>query len=69
MENIKGLKKIRERLGLSQREIGDITGVDPNTLSRYERGKLTPSSSVVLQIAKALHVTTDELLNGSDEKV
>lgn len=68
MENIKGLKKIREHLGLSQREIGDITGVDPNTLSRYERGKLTPSSSVVVQIANALHVTTDELLNGSDEK-
>ena len=38
----KRLKKIRERLGLSQREIGDITGVDPHTLSRYERGKLTP---------------------------
>lgn len=67
VSDIKGLKIIRERLGISQKKMGDITGIDPNTLSRYERGRLTPSSAAVLQISNALHVTADELLNGPKE--
>ena len=61
---IKGLKAIRKQRGLTLREVGDLTGIDFNTISRYERGVLTPNSKTVLKIAQALNVTTDELLNG-----
>ena len=61
---IKGLKAIRKQHGLTLREVGDLTGIDFNTISRYERGVLTPNSKTVLKIAQALNVTTDELLNG-----
>ncbi|MBQ8692950.1 MAG: helix-turn-helix transcriptional regulator [Synergistaceae bacterium] len=62
---IKGLKVIRKQRGLTLREVGDLTGIDFNTISRYERGVLTPNSKTVLKIAQALNVTTDELLNGT----
>ena len=61
---IKGLKAIRKQRGLTLRDVGDLTGIDFNTISRYERGVLTPNSKTVLKIAQALNVTTDELLNG-----
>ena len=61
---MKGLKSIRMRLGLTQARIGEMTGIASNTLSRYERGVLTPSADAISTIARALNVTTDELLNG-----
>lgn len=61
---MRGLKAIRMRLGMTQEKMGEVTGIAPNTLSRYERGALTPSADAVSKIAKALNVTTDELLNG-----
>lgn len=65
---MKGLKTIRMRLGMTQEKMGEVTGIAPNTLSRYERGALTPSADAVSKIAKALNVTTDELLNGPKEE-
>lgn len=65
---MKGLRKIREQRGLTLQEVEDLTGIDLNTLSRYERGVLMPNSKTVLKIAEALGITTDELLNGPREK-
>ena len=61
---MKGLKAIRERRGLTLQQIEDLTGVDGNTISRYERGVLSPTSKTALRIAEALGITVDELLNG-----
>ena len=34
--------QIREALGLSRREFGDVIGVDQDTVSAWERGKTSP---------------------------
>lgn len=34
--------QIREGLGLSRREFGDVIGVDQDTVSAWERGKTNP---------------------------
>ena len=62
---MKGLKAIRKRRGITQEALGALTGIEPNTLSRYERGTLSPSANAVMRIAEALNVTVEELLNGS----
>ena len=62
---MKGLKAIRKRRGITQEALGALTGIEPNTLSRYERGTLSPSAKAVMRIAEALNVTVEELLNGS----
>ncbi|MBQ3455040.1 MAG: helix-turn-helix transcriptional regulator [Synergistaceae bacterium] len=61
---MKGLKAIRKRKGITQEALGALTGIEPNTLSRYERGTLSPSAKAVMRIAEALNVSVDELLNG-----
>ena len=61
---MKGLRAIRKRKGITQEALGALTGIEPNTLSRYERGTLSPSAKAVMRIAEALNVSVDELLNG-----
>ncbi len=65
---MKGLKAIRKRRGITQEALGALTGIEPNTLSRYERGTLSPSAKAVMRIAEALNVTVEELLNGSTKQ-
>ena len=65
---MKGLKAIRKRRGITQEALGALTGIEPNTLSRYERGRLSPSAKAVMRIAEALNVTAEELLNGSTKQ-
>ncbi len=70
MINIKGLRAIRKKRGLTLQQLGDLTGIDFNSISRYERGVLVPNVRTIEKIASALNVTTDELLNGpKDEKI
>ena len=60
---MKGLRLIRERRGLTLQQMEEITGIALNTISRYERGVISPNADTALKIAQALGVTVDELLN------
>ena len=61
---MKGLRSIREKLGVSLTDIEKKTGIDASSLSRYERGKVTASTDMAKRIARALDVSVDDLLNG-----
>lgn len=62
---LKGLRCIRERRGLTLQQIEDLTGISFNTISRYERGIISPNVDTASKIAQALGVTVDELINGT----
>ena len=47
------LKEERLRLGLNQAQAGDLCGVQRETWSRYESGKLSPGMEVLAAIAAA----------------
>lgn len=66
---MKGLREIRERKNLKLREVEDLTGIDLNTISRYERGVISATVETARKIANALGVSVDELLNGSKENI
>lgn len=66
---MKFLKSIREKKGLSQRNVADSLGVEINTVWRWEAGRATPSVETGKQIADFLGVSVDELLNGPTEDV
>ena len=65
---MKGLCYIRKRLGLTQAEFGERVGIDPNTISRYEREQLNATNKTAMKIAQKLGVSIDELLNGPAEE-
>jgi Zn-dependent peptidase ImmA (M78 family)/DNA-binding XRE family transcriptional regulator len=59
------LKRAREALGLSLRELeAAIQGqVSAQAIGKYERDEMMPSSTILLAMAKALHVSPEYLLN------
>jgi len=56
------IKKIREKLNLTQAQIADKVGIRFEYLVRLEQGKANPSILIVQNIAKALNVKTPDLL-------
>jgi transcriptional regulator with XRE-family HTH domain len=57
------IKKCRTKLGLSQEEFAQKSGVKYTTLTKIETGVIKkPSVVLVAKIAKALNVSIEELL-------
>jgi transcriptional regulator with XRE-family HTH domain len=61
------LRALRERQGLSQRQLSDMLGVHQNHLWRMEQGKKTPNVAMVLKVADIFGVTTDQLIRDEVE--
>ena len=51
----------RARLGMTQEQLAAETGLNPNTIMKYERGKTLPLIDKVPALAKALHTTPNAL--------
>lgn len=56
------IKEIREKYGLSQRELALQIGLPPQSMSRYENGQVEPNIETLTKLADFLHVTIDELV-------
>lgn len=58
----KRIKGLRVQRGLSQRQLAVMLGCPQSLVSRWETGSSGISAASVLALARALYVTTDELL-------
>ena len=56
------LKRIRTKKAISQGDIARELGVSRGFVSTIENGKTNPTLSTITKIAKALGVSTNELL-------
>ncbi|MHB8253085.1 MAG: helix-turn-helix domain-containing protein [Acidiferrobacter sp.] len=56
------LKQARTAAGLSLRNLAEKAGISAMAISKYETGKSTPSSGVLLALSKALGVTVEYFL-------
>jgi len=56
------LKSLRRQKGLTQKELGKIIGVSLRVISYYERESEFPNTRILIPLAKALQVSTDQLL-------
>lgn len=59
------IKQYRVRNRLTLRQLSDLSGVDPATLNRLERGRGNPRPMTVYMITKAMKLTPTEI----DEKL
>lgn len=66
------LKNARYNSGLSQRELGELTGLSTNTVGSIERGTRFPRMASVVRLAKVLNVSvkylTDENCDDPTER-
>jgi transcriptional regulator with XRE-family HTH domain len=61
------LKRLRQDLGLTQRQLGQLAGVRQALISELESGKKLDTQGYILQrLARVLGVTVDELLATED---
>lgn len=58
------LRACRERLGISQEELGFRAGIHPSGVGRYELGSKVPLIATFIRLAGALGVTPNELTAG-----
>jgi transcriptional regulator with XRE-family HTH domain len=56
------LRAAREKLRLTQEELGARSGVHPTEISRMEAGKRDPQVSTLLKLAEALEIPPGQLL-------
>lgn len=62
------LKRIREGLGITQKELAERCGISDQQLSRLEGGsQRNPGIQTVVAICTALGVSIGELVHGEDE--
>ena len=61
----KFIKELRIQNNLTQQELGDKLGISGKSISKWERGINLPDITILTDISKIFHITTDELLNGT----
>lgn len=61
------LKKFRKARGMTQPQVWGPAGIAKSSYTSYESGTQIPSADKVVELAKVLGVTTDELLLSESE--
>jgi DNA-binding XRE family transcriptional regulator len=56
-----GLRQLRREQGLTLDAVGVLSGRDPATISRIERGIVRPNPSTVVRVARALGISVSRL--------
>jgi len=64
----KRLAKLRKANGLTQQQLGDQVGVSRRVIAYYEAETDYPPAHIIIPLAQALNVSTDELLGAKDNK-
>jgi transcriptional regulator with XRE-family HTH domain len=64
----KRLKKFREELGFTQKQIADALNIERSTYAYYETGKTTPDINTIGKLLKIFNTTYSHLLEGSKEE-
>ena len=59
--------KLMNERGITQKQLSQLSGITESSISRYLHNDQRPRMDIVVNIAKALHVETDYLLD-EDEK-
>ena len=59
----KNLRSTRKKLGLTQEQVSERSGVQAGEISRIETGKRDPQVSTIERLAKALDVPPGRLLD------
>ena len=62
------LRALREDLDIKQKDIADFLHIKQNTYSQYENGQRQLPIEVLIQLAKYYKVSTDYILELSDNK-
>ena len=52
---------------MTQKDIAEILGVEPGTISKYESGIIEPNIESLKRLAETFDITVDELINDEEK--
>ena len=52
------IRYLRTRMGITQGELADLSGIHPVSIRKYETNKMTPQAQQIEKIADALGVSS-----------
>ena len=61
------VRRLREERGISQEELGQLTGLHRNHVGQIERAELNPTLKSIDLIAKALTIEPSELIGRAEK--
>ena len=61
------VRNLMESQGITQKKLSILSGITEASISRYLNGERSARLDIIINIAKALNVTTDYLLNDDAE--
>ncbi|MBQ6270494.1 MAG: helix-turn-helix domain-containing protein [Clostridiales bacterium] len=64
---MRSIKELRQKKGITQRELASLIGVQPSMISRYEAGKAIPTFQKMKALAEVFEVDAQDFIF-SDEK-
>ena len=56
------IQRIRKERGMTQEQLGEQVNIDPNSISRIERGYLVPALPTLVKICNVLGISADTIL-------
>lgn len=62
------LIQLRKTADLTQQHLADTASLHVNQIRRYEAGSAQPTLEALIRLAKALHVTLDDLVFDDDDR-
>lgn len=62
------LKKLRQKAGLTQKQLAERLWISKATVSYYEQSLRCPSPEILIKLSNIFHVSTDFLLGIEDKK-
>jgi len=62
------IRKLRRSKDWTQKELGELVGIDQKNISQYESGRLHPGRRTIQRFAQAFAVTPEELLAEDPEE-
>lgn len=62
------LIQLRKQKGYTQQSIADLVELHVNQIKKYEAGTAQPTLKALIKLAKALHVSLDDLVFGEGER-
>lgn len=61
----KRLELLRQHAGYSKKELGEVAGIAPNTVSQYTLGQVEPTVYSLFKLCEVLECSADELIEPS----
>ncbi len=62
------LRKYREKMELTQKQLAEVLNIDRSTYSYYETGKSVPPIETLIKLARIFNTTVDNLLGYEHEE-